>query len=178
MTQNILRIDSSVNASSSKSRDFADKIIAKHPDAVVTVRDLAGVALPQIDDAWAQARLVPADERNGAEQETLALSDQLIEELHAADTVVMSVPIYNFSIPASLKAWIDLIARPKETFAYGENGPVGLLTGKKAIIAFASGGTVIGSDIDFASGYLRHVLAFIGITDVEFVTKDSIADYA
>lgn len=178
MTYNILRIDSSVNTSSSNSRDFADRIIAKHADAHVALRDLADVALPQIDDAWAQARLVPAGERSTAEQDTLALSDRLIEELREADTVVFSVPIYNFSIPASLKAWIDLVARPKETFAYGESGPVGLLDGKKAIIAIASGGTTIGSDTDFASGYLRHFLGFIGITDVEIVTKDTIDAYA
>jgi len=93
----------------------------------------------------------------------------LVEELKAADTIVIGAPIYNFNIPAALKAWIDLIARARLTFKYGENGPVGLLKNKKAYIVMASGGVPIGSAMDFASGYLQHVLAFVGITDVTII---------
>ena len=100
------------------------------------------------------------------------MSGALIEEIKAADVIVIGVPIYNFGVPASLKAWVDQIARAGVTFRYTENGPQGLLDGKRAIIALASGGTAIGSDIDFASDYLRHIMGFIGITEVEIVAAD------
>lgn len=102
----------------------------------------------------------------------LALSDHLISEIQSADTLVISTPIYNFGIPSSLKAWVDQIARAGITFRYTENGPEGLLQGKRAIIAIASGGTQVGSDIDWASGYLKHIMEFIGISDVQFVAAD------
>ncbi len=86
--------------------------------------------------------------------------------MQAADTLVIGLPIYNFGVPAALKAWVDQVARAGVTFRYTETGPKGLLTGKRAIIAVASGGTEAGSDVDFATGYIRHVLGFIGITDV------------
>lgn len=166
----ILRIDSSVNLSASSSRALADQIIAYLPDQKVITRDVAAEALPHITKDWAEARLVPADDRNAEQRAALALSDTLIEELRASDTLIISAPIYNFAIPASLKAWIDLIARPGETFSYTSDGPKGLLTGKQAIVAVASGGTAVGSDIDFATGYLRHVLGFVGITDVTILS--------
>ena len=99
-------------------------------------------------------------------------------ELQAADTIVIGTPIYNFTSPASLKAWMDLVARPRVTFHYTENGPEGLLSGKKAIIAVASGGVPIGSDMDFLTPHLRHFLGFIGITDVEFVTAKDLVQEA
>jgi len=176
MTHTLLRIDSSANLSGSHTRALADEVITQlAPDAIVS-RDVAAHPLPQIDQAWSAARLVPADDRTDAERAALALSDELIAEMRAADTLVITAPIYNFSIPASLKLWIDLIARPKETFAYTENGPKGLLEGKRAIIVMASGGVPIGSDYDFASNYLRHVVGFVGITDVTLVTKDTIGN--
>ena len=97
-----------------------------------------------------------------------------MSELRDADVVVMGVPVYNFSIPAVLKAWIDMISRARLTFRYTENGPVGLLQGKKAYIVVASGGVAVGSDYDFATPYLRHALAFIGITDIEFVAAEQL----
>jgi FMN-dependent NADH-azoreductase len=100
------------------------------------------------------------------------LSDTLIAEIEVADTLIIGVALYNFSIPASLKLWIDLVCRTRETFAYSEGGPKGLMTGKKAIVCFVSGGTPFGSAIDFASGYIRHILGFIGITEVTFITAD------
>jgi FMN-dependent NADH-azoreductase len=139
----------------------------------VITRDLA-VAVPAIDGDWLNANWTPEDQRTDAQRETLALSDTLIAELKAADTIVIGAPIYNFGIPATLKTWVDLIARAGITFKYSESGPQGLLTGKRAIVAITSGGTQVGSEIDFASGYLRHVLGFVGITDVQFVAADQL----
>lgn len=111
----------------------------------------------------------PVDDRGTVQHDTLALSDKLVSELQKVDTIVIGAPIYNVSVPAYLKAWIDLVTRAGLTFQYIETGPKGLLEGKRAIVALASGGTPVGSDADFATGYLRHVLGFIGITDVQFV---------
>lgn len=174
MTKHILRLDASVRSSNSVSRDLTDQIVSRFTDAEVTVRDLAG-GLPLIDEAWVGANFTAPDDRTEAQKEALRLSDELIAELQAVDTLVIGLPIYNFGVPANLKAWIDLVARAGVTFRYTETGPEGLLKGKRAIIAFASGGTETGSSIDFASGYLRHILSFIGITDVEFVSADRMA---
>lgn len=170
----ILRIDASARRTGSISRDLTDRIIARLTPAHVTARDLADT-LPLIDEGWISANFTPADKRSPVQAETLAVSDALVAELVAADTVVIGLPIYNFGVPAALKAWVDMVARAGVTFKYSETGPKGLLTGKRAIIAVASGGTEAGSEIDFATGYLRHVLGFIGITDVTFVTADRMA---
>ena len=174
MTRTILRLDASARKSGSVTRDLTDKIIARFGDAQVTTRDLTA-ALPQIDEAWIGANFTPADQRNDDQKALLALSDKLVKELQAADTIVIGLPVYNFTVPAALKAWIDLVTRVGITFQYGETGPVGLLKGKRAIIARASGGTRAGSDIDFASTYLRHILGFNGITDVELVAADAMS---
>ncbi len=171
MANRILRIDASARRTGSVSRDLADRIIARFEGAQVTTRDLA-TPLPLIDEAWVGANFTPADDRTDDQRARLALSDELIAELIAADTIVIGLPIYNFGVPAGLKAWIDLVARAGVTFRYSETGPKGLLEGKRAIIAVASGGTQTGSDFDFATGYLRHVLGFIGITDVTLVNAD------
>jgi len=171
MPHTILRIDASARRTGSVSRQLVDKIIAKFDNATVTTRDLAS-GLPLIDEAWVEANFTPAENRTEAQTEILALSDTLIAELEAADTLVIGLPIYNFGVPAALKAWVDQVARAGVTFQYSEYGPKGLLTGKRAIIAVASGGTEAGSDIDFATGYIRHVLGFVGITEVDFVAAD------
>jgi FMN-dependent NADH-azoreductase len=168
----LLRIDASARMSGSVSRDLADRIIARiAPDAEVTSRDLAA-GIPLIDEAWITANFTPAEQRSDAQRATLALSDALVAELVAADTLVIGLPIYNFGPPAAFKAWVDLVARVGVTFQYSETGPKGLLEGKRAILAVASGGTEAGSDIDFATGYVRHVLGFMGITDVTVVAAD------
>ena len=171
MTRSILRIDASARREGSVSRDLADRIIARFPGATVIARDLAP-GLPLIDETWVGANFTPAAERSPEQHAVLALSDELIAELQAADTLVIGLPIYNFGVPATLKAWVDQVARAGVTFRYTETGPQGLLTVKRAIVAVASGGTEAGSEIDFATGYIRHVLGFIGITDVVFVTAD------
>lgn len=174
MTRKILRLDASARKSGSISRDLSDKIIARFGEAEVTTRDLTA-ALPQIDEAWIGANFTRIDQRSDEQKALLALSDELIAELQAADTIVIGLPVYNFTVPSSLKAWIDLVTRVGITFQYGKNGPVGLLEGKRAIIAMASGGTKAGSPIDFASTYLRHILGFNGITDVELVAADAMS---
>lgn len=173
MTQssNILRVDASARKAGSSSRALTDALIARlAPDEIVT-RDLTEV-LPFVTEDWVGANFTDESERTDAQKAELALSDSLVDELVAADTLVIGTPIYNFAVPAALKAWIDLIARARKTFHYTANGPEGLLTDKKAYVLIASGGTEVGSDIDFASGYLRHILAFVGITDVTVIAAD------
>ncbi len=170
MTQTVLHIDSSARFQGSITRELSARI-AQGLGGKILRRDLAD-SLPQINEAWVGANFTPLDQRNAAQRDTLALSDALVAELEAADTVIIGVPIYNFGVPTSLKAWIDLVARAGRTFRYSQSGPEGLLKGKRAILVVASGGTQIGSEIDFATPYLRHVLGFLGIEDVEIVTAD------
>lgn len=171
MTNTVLRIDASARHDGSETRALTQRIIDRLAPQSLIQRDLA-TAIPSLDADWLAASWTPEDQRSDAQRETLALSDSLIAELQAADTLVIGTPIYNFGIPAPLKAWIDQIARAGVTFRYTEAGPEGFMTGKRAIIAIASGGTQVGSDIDFVSGYLRHILGFLGITDVQFVAAD------
>ncbi|MEL7462312.1 MAG: NAD(P)H-dependent oxidoreductase [Pseudomonadota bacterium] len=174
MTTHILKIDSSARSDGSISRELGANVIAhlaKAGPVDVAERDVS-TGLPVVSSDWIGANFTPADDRSAAQRDELALSDALVAEVTAADVLVIGLPIYNFGLPASLKAWIDLIARAGVTFRYTETGPKGLLEGKRAIVTVASGGTEVGSDIDFATDYLRHVLGFIGITDVTFVTAD------
>ena len=177
MTQpmKILRVDSSAKTENSESRRLTDRIIdglkTNGKSLEVTVRDL-NQSLPQVNTAWIEANNTPSDDQTDEHKKTLALSNTLVGEIEAADTLIIGVALYNFSITASLKLWIDLVCRARKTFAYVDGSPKGLMTGKKAIICFASGGTPFESDIDFASGYLRHILGFIGITDVTFISAD------
>jgi FMN-dependent NADH-azoreductase len=166
---NILRIDSSAKIEGSHSRDLIDGLLRNlEQEGRVVRRDLVD-PIPQIDAAWIAANTTPDDERTDSHRQTLALSDALVGELEAADLTVIGLPVYNFGVPAALKAWIDQVCRARRTFRYSPDGPVGLLEGKRAIVVYAAGGTAMGSDIDFASGYLRHVLGFIGVKDVTFV---------
>ncbi len=174
MTQTLLRIDTSARRSGSISRQLTDAIVAKLAPTKTLTRDLAN-ALPQIDETWVGANFTPADMRTEEQTETLALSDTLIEELSAADTVIIGVPVYNFGVPTALKAWIDLIARAGETFKYTETGPVGLLESKKVYIVMASGGVPVGSPMDYATTYLTQVLNFVGLTDIEIIAADGMA---
>ncbi|KIC32582.1 FMN-dependent NADH-azoreductase [Leisingera sp. ANG-S5] len=174
MTRTVLHLDSSARTEGSVTRDLSAQIVSRLDADTVIRRDLAA-PLPLLDGAWIGANFTPADQRSEADKQLLALSDALVEELKQADTIVIGAPIYNFSVPSTLKAWIDLVARVGVTFRYEETGPIGLLDGKRAIIAVASGGTQAGSDIDFATTYLRHVLGFIGITDVQIVAADAMS---
>ena len=168
---NILRIDSSAKASGSTTQALLDRIEEKVGRAT-TRRDLGAKAVPQIDGTWVSANFTEAQARDDAQKSALSLSDELVSELQDSDLILIALPIYNFTVPGALKAWIDLVCRAGVTFKYTETGPVGLLEGKRAIVAVASGGTPVGSEIDFATGYMRHILGFIGITDVSFVSAD------
>lgn len=173
---NILRIDSSARRDGSVSRDLADLYIDSVAEARpvrVQTRDVSG-GLPVINQDWIAATFTPEPDRTADHHAALAGSDRLVEELEASELIVISTPIYNFGIPASLKLWIDQIARAGRTFRYTENGPVGLLNGKRVVILAASGGTQVGSDIDFATPYLRHVLGFLGISDVDIIAADQL----
>ena len=178
MTQplHILRIDASARRDGSVSRDLADAYIdhiAERRAVRVQTRDVSD-ALPVVNQDWVAATFTPDAARNADHRAALAGSDRLVEELEASELIVISTPIYNFGIPAALKLWIDQVARVGRTFHYTETGPVGLLAGKRAVILAASGGTEVGSDIDFATPYLRHVLGFLGITDVEIIAADQL----
>lgn len=174
MTNTALHIDASARKSDSVTRKYTQKVLDRLSPENVLTRDLSD-ALPFIDEEWVGANFTPAEERTDAQKAKLALSDELIAELQEADVVVIGLPLYNFSLPASLKAWIDLIARAGVTFQYTSNGPEGLLKGKRAIVVAASGGVPVGSAADFATGYIRHVLGFVGITEVELVAADQMA---
>lgn len=173
MAQTILHINSSARHQGSISRDLTADLIARHKGADVITRDLADTPVPQISEDWIGASFTPADDRNATQIATLSLSDTLVDELIAADTIVIGLSMYNFSVPAALKAWIDHVARPGRTFNYTETGPVGLLTDKKAIIVMATGGVPHGSNMDYAAPYLTFFLGFLGITDVTVVAADS-----
>ncbi len=163
----ILTVLASPRGEASVSRQLADKVVAKLSDDAtqVVARDVSN-GVPVVDGAWIGAAF------GGDDKAPLSTSEELIGEVLAADHLVIATPIWNFGVPAALKAWIDQIARAGVTFKYTENGPQGLLEGKKATIVISSGGTEAGSPIDFATPYLKHVLGFIGITDVDVVAAD------
>ncbi|WP_120631473.1 FMN-dependent NADH-azoreductase [Ruegeria sp. EL01] len=171
MSNPILRIDASVRHTGSHSRDLADRILTHIDSGEVVTRDLAA-GLPLINNDWVTANLSDPVKRSLEQNEFLKFSDSLIEELVVADTIVISFPVYNFGIPAVLKAWLDLVCRFGLTFTYSDKGPEGLLQGKRAIIAMASGYTGASGEGDFASTHLRYVLGFLGITDVDLVAVD------
>lgn len=172
----ILRIETSIKGEASVSRKLTDRLldrlIAAHPGAEVTERDLSQ-GVPAIDGAWIGSIFTPAEQRTPEQAKIAAYSDMLLDEVKAADLLIIALPVYNFGVPAQLKSWIDHLARKGETFTYTDKGPEGLLKNKRAIVALSSDGTRIGSEIDFASGYVRHMLGFFGITDVEFVAADA-----
>ena len=143
---NILHITASIRSETSVSRSLGNDVIARlnaGGKAALTTRDLSAEPLPLLSEDRFNANLTPADERSAEQAELAAISDTLIAELQAADTIVISSPIYNFGVPASVKAWADLVARAGTTFKYTPDGPVGLLSGKKAVIAIASGASVV-----------------------------------
>lgn len=174
----ILRIDSSARRDGSVSRELGDEVVRRlrerDPGATVEHLDLAdGVA--HIDGDWIAANFTPGGQRDAAARGRLATSDAWVASLQAADAVVVTAPIYNFSVPSTLRAWIDHVCRAGLTFRYTEDGPQGLLDDRPVYLAMASGGVPFGSDVDFASGYLRQVFRFIGIDDVRLVGAAGVA---
>jgi len=179
---NILFVSSSPRGGESYSnrvaRRIVDDLIARNRGAHVVARDVARQPLPHIGAAFASGRMVAAEKRSDADWQALALSDALVDELFAADVIVIAAPMHNFGLPSSLKAWIDHIVRPGRTIAYSGKGAQGLVTGKKAVLVFARGGVYSEGPMqafDFQEPYLRAALGFIGITDVEVVRVEGVA---
>ena len=173
--KNLLVIVSSGRKNGSITRDSSEFFINKLnevADYEIRYRDLESTDLPLINNDLIGAMFAPVEDLSADQKSLLKLSEELIAELKWADEVLIASPIYNFGVPARLKAWIDLVCRAGITFKYTEHGPLGLLEAKKAWLIVASGGTPIGSEIDFASGYLRHIMNFIGISDTQLVKAD------
>jgi FMN-dependent NADH-azoreductase len=147
------------------SADLIGALEERHGTVALTRRDL-NKGLPFVDDAWINANFTAPEERSAGQRAALAESDALVAELKAADVLVIGSPIYNFGVPAALKAWVDMVARARLTFRYTETGPKGLLEGKKAYLVIASGGVPVDSPM--------HALAFIGITDVEVIAAEQL----
>ena len=175
----LLQIDSSARASSVTRRltaKFAKEWRKNHPDGEVIQRDLSATPLPLITDDWS-ATQIEESKLTAAQRAYLSTSDELIEELKAADMVVIGAPMYNFSISSLLKAWIDLIVRIGKTRGYGPNGGQGLLEKKKVVVITSRGGAyekgTAMEAFDFQEPYLRHILGFIGLTDVTFIHAEN-----
>ncbi len=177
----ILLLTSSPRAeslSTTIASDLAGKLKAQQSGSVVVRRDLAANPLPHIDDLFTAAIRKPADARTAQEAEAVKTSDSLVDELLAAETIVIGTGLINFGIYSSLKTWIDNVARAGRTFTYTENGPVGLATGKKVYVVLASGGVYSqgpAAPMNHAVPYLKSVLGFLGITDVETIYVEGLA---
>ena len=169
----ILQVNTSILSQEGQSTRLADEFVANLDVDRLIVRDLAKDPVPHLDAERFGAFI--AQNRNSRQNEIVAYSDQLIAELKAADTIVLGLPMYNFGVPSTLKAYFDHIARAGVTFRYTEKGPVGLLTGKKAYIFATRGGLYEGTPSDTQTAYVRAFFAFLGITDVEFVYAEGLA---
>ena len=176
MARTLFHLNASARSQGSVSRDLSQTLVDQLSDGQTNIitRDVGASPLPLVSESWVGANFTPEEARTPEQKDVLALSDTLIAELEAADTLVFGVPIYNFGVPAAFKAWVDLVARARKTFKYTETGPVGLLEGKTAYVVIASGGTASGSEIDFATPYVRHVLGFLGIHDVTVIAADQL----
>jgi FMN-dependent NADH-azoreductase len=174
----ILQINSSARGASSHSTGLANAIVerlrAAQPQATHIVRDLAQTPHPALDEAALQALFTPAEQRTPEHAARVALDDALIAEIQAADVVVLGVPMYNFGVPAQLKNWIDAISRAQVTFRYSEKGPEGLLKGKKVYVALTRGGQYRNTPSDTQVPYLKTILSFLGMTDVQFVYAEGL----
>ena len=174
----VLIIESSARQQDSVSRqltrDFIQQWQAAHPGDQINLRDVAANPLPHLDADLLGGWMKPAEQRSMPEQEAFERSNQLTDELLAADVLVMAAPMYNFTIPSTLKAWLDHVLRAGITFKYTPTGPQGLLQGKRAIVLTARGGIHAGAGSDHQEPYLRQAMAFIGIHDVEFIHAEGL----
>jgi FMN-dependent NADH-azoreductase len=176
---NILQINSSIFSGAGQSTGLADQFVARlraqNLGARLTVRDLASDPVPHLDAERFSAFLAKPEERTPAQQAVAAYSDTLIDELRRADVVVLGLPLYNFGLPSTLKAYFDHVGRAGVTFRYTEKGPVGLLTGKKVYVFAARGGFYAGTPNDSQTPYIRAFLSFLGMSDIEFVYAEGLA---
>lgn len=173
----LLHINSSARTNGNAnqlSEQFVAEWAANHPDHRIVRRNLTTQPVPHLAEATINAFFTPADQRTDAQREAVRPSDELVAELFAADIVVIGVPMYNFGIPSTLKAYFDHVARAGITFRYTSDGPEGLVKGKKAYIIAARGGAYSGTPADTQTAYLRNFLGFIGITDVTFIYAEGL----
>ncbi len=180
--KNILLIQSSPSKADSSSnraaRAVLDQVQSQYPHAEVVTRDVSAEPLPHAGEALVAGLSAPPALRTSEQSRALARSDALIDELLAADLLVLAAPMHNFSIPSTLKAWLDHVVRVGRTFAYSQNGPEGLLKGKRAILVLSRGGVYSAGPakpFDFQEPYLRTILGFIGITEVEVIRVEGTA---
>jgi FMN-dependent NADH-azoreductase len=174
-------VTSSIFGENSKSRAVAHEVLerleAADPASRVTVRETN--AIPHFSGELLGALMTPAEKRDAAQQRLVALADTMIAEVETADTIIIAAPMYNFTIPSTLKAWLDHIARAGRTFSYTEKGPEGLLKGKKVYVAASRGGLYANggpaAPMDFQEPYLRAMLGFLGLSDVTFVYAEGLA---
>jgi FMN-dependent NADH-azoreductase len=175
----ILQINSSARTSGSNSTRLADAITTrlqgKYPAVTITVRDLAKNTHPVLDESALMALFTPVDQRSFEQKNRVAQDEALISEVLSADALVLGVPMYNFGISVQLKTWIDAIAKPGVTFRYTDQGPKGLITGKKVYVALARGGLFRDTAADLQVPFLKNVLGFLGMTDVEFVFAEGLS---
>lgn len=171
----ILQLNTSILSGNGESSRLAQALVGQIGADEVIVRDLASEPVPHLTAERFGAFVTPKEKRTPEQERVVAYSDELIHELKRADTVVLGLPLYNFGVPSMLKAYFDHIARAGVTFRYTEKGPVGLLTGKKAYVVATRGGLYEGTKLDTQTGYVRNFLAFLGITDVEFVYAEGLA---
>jgi FMN-dependent NADH-azoreductase len=174
----VLKLNSSIfgeNGASSRLTDaFVARWLAAHPGACVIERDLAANPVPHLTAEVFAAFNAPPGERSPAQQAAVDASDALIDELKRADVLVLGLPMYNFGVPSTLKAYFDHIGRAGETFRYTENGPEGLLTGKTAYVFATRGGVYAGAPSETETNYVRQFLSFLGIRDIEFVYAEGL----
>ncbi|NWB91876.1 FMN-dependent NADH-azoreductase [Pseudomonas agarici] len=174
----VLIIESSARQQGSVSRQLTRQFIgqwqAAHPSDPISVRDLAESPVPHLDSNLLGGWMKPLEQRNEVEQASLERSKLLTDELLAADVLVLAAPMYNFAIPSTLKAWLDHVLRAGVTFKYTKTGTQGLLTGKQAYVLTARGGLYAGGTHDHQEPYLRQVLAFIGIHDINFIHAEGL----
>ena len=176
---NILQLNTSIHSDASASSRLADELVADllaaSPEARLVRRDLARQPVPHLDAEKFQAFGTKPEDRSERQSALAGESDALIAELKIADVIVLGLPMYNFGMPSGLKAWFDHVARAGLTFKYTDTGPVGLLTGKQAYVVATRGGRYAGTPGDLQTGYLRRLLAFIGISEVEFVYAEGLS---
>jgi FMN-dependent NADH-azoreductase len=175
----LLQINASIFSSNGESSRLAEKFVsqwrAANPEGRAILRDLAANPVPHLTAERFTSFLAKPDERSEAQREAADYSDALIAELEAAETIVLGLPMYNFGVPSTLKAYFDHIARAGKTFKYTEKGPQGLLTGKRALVFATRGGVHAGLPHDTETSYVRDFLRFLGIDDVQFIYAEGLA---
>lgn len=177
----VLLITSSPRSDSHSTRvatALAQKLVSQNPASTLVVRSLNAAPLPHIDDTFATARNLPPENLTPAQRSALVRSDGVLQELFAADVVIIAAGMINFGIPSTLKAYIDHIVRPGVAFRYSDKGPEGLVTGKKVYLVVARGGIYTQGPmqaLNFQDTYLRAALGFIGMTDVEVIAVEGVA---